>query len=335
MAVNGVSNLDNSLLTALSGLQTTQALLNTTSRNITNAQTPGYVVKDQQAVSNAASGGSLPGPIVRFINASLQQKLRTNDADTAYQQAVQTALTQINQLSGYPAQGTSIEAQLNSLQTDFQQLSANPQDPATAENVIGAANTLAQNFNHQTDALFSLQHTALGNVVNDVTQINADLQQIATLNQKVVNASVNSQDPTDLQDQRDVAVNNLSQLIGVNAFIDNQGVLQVLTADFKPLAGLYAEHLAYNQTTNVVSVSGQQLTNVSGDLGGNLQVLTTTTTGALQNLSEVANQVTSAFQGLPTSILGLNGTLNLPAGGVLAAGADVQVPAAGAPTPTT
>ena len=335
MAVSGVGNLDNSLLTALSGLQTTQQLLNTTSRNITNAQTVGYVNKTQQAVSNATSGGSLAGPIVRFINASLQQKLRTNNADTAYQQAVQTALTQMNQLSGDPAQGTSIEAQLNTLQGDFQELSANPQDPATAENVLGAAGTLTQSFNQQTDALFALQRTAQGNVVNDVTQINADLQQIATLNQQTVSAQANKQDPTDLEDQRDDAVNNLSQLIGVNAFIDNSGVLQVLTADFKPLAGLYAEHLTYNQTTNVVSVSGQQLNNISGDLGGNLQVLTTTTTGALQNLSEVANQVTSAFQGLPTSILGLNGTLAAAPVGGFVASPDVQVPAAGAPTPTT
>ncbi|HUA53065.1 MAG TPA: hypothetical protein VMB81_12925, partial [Candidatus Sulfotelmatobacter sp.] len=294
MAVNGITNLDNPLLNALSGLQTTQQLLSTVSRNITNDQTPGYVNKTQQAVSNAATGGSLAGPIVRYINASLQQKLRTNNADTAYQTALQTALGQINQLSGDPTQGTSIEGQINTLQSDFQQLATNPQDSGTAEDVLNAANTLAQNFNAQTSALFGLQQTAQTNIVNDVNQVNADLQQIASLNQQVVSAQANSQDPTDLEDQRDTAVNNLSSLIGVNAFIDNQGVLQVLSSNYTPLAGMYAEHVTYNATNNAISVSGQQLTNINGDLGGNLQVLTGNTTQALQNLSEVANQVTSA-----------------------------------------
>ncbi|HUA56223.1 MAG TPA: flagellar basal body rod C-terminal domain-containing protein, partial [Candidatus Sulfotelmatobacter sp.] len=77
-------------------------------------------------------------------------------------------------------------------------------------------------------------------------------------------------------------------------------------------------------TNNAISVSGQQLTNINGDLGGNLQVLTGNTTQALQNLSEVANQVTSAFQGLPTSITGLTGTLQVPP--AAAGGADIAIP---------
>src|SRR5258708_4378058 len=183
-----IGSINNSLFTALSGIQTAQTLLNTTSRNIVNAQTPGYVVKNEQAVSNAATGGVQAGPIARFIDASLQQKARTNNADAAFAAVRSSALTQMDQLSGNPTDGTSI------------------------------------------------------NAVADVSQINLDLQSIANLNQQVVSASANGKDPTDLQDQRDTAVNSLSKLMGVNAFLDNQGVLQVLSADFKPLAGLYAEH---------------------------------------------------------------------------------------------
>ena len=324
MAVTGTGNINNSLFTALSGIQTTQQLLSTTSRNITNEQTVGYVVKTQQAVSNAATGGVLAGPIKRFIDASLQQKLRTNNADAMFAQVRADALTKMNQLSGDPAQGTSISAKINTLQTDFQQLSANPQDAATAENVLNAAHDLALTFNEQTNALFALQQTALTNVTTEVSQINTDLQQIATLNQQVVNAQANGKDPTDLQDARDNTVNDLSKLMGVNAFIDNQGVLQVLSADFKPLAGLYAEVVTFNQTTNTVSVAGSQLATINGQLGANLQVATSDTLQRLQNLSETANQLTSAFQGLSTSIVGLGGTLQVPPPG--AGGADTAVP---------
>src|SRR5215831_8141680 len=170
----GVNSVNNSLLTALSGIQTAQALLNTTSRNITNAQTPGYVVKNQQAVSNAATGGVLAGPIQRFIDAALQQKLRTNNADAAFTQVRADALTKLNQLSGDPAQGTSISAKINNLLTTFQDLSANPQDAAVGENVLDAAHDLALTFNEQTDQIFQIQQTALSNVTTQVSQVNAD-----------------------------------------------------------------------------------------------------------------------------------------------------------------
>ena len=307
-----IGSINQSLYTGVSGLQEVQTLLNTTSRNIVNAQTPGYVVKNEQAVSNAATGGVLAGPITRFINASLQQKARTNDADTAFAQARATALTQMDQLSGNPADGTSISAQINQLQTDFQELAANPQAAGNAENILNDANNLAQTFNEQTNAMLGLQRTANTNVVDDVAQVNADLQNIAELNKKVVAATANGQDPTDLEDQRDIAVDGLSKLMGVNAFIDNQGVLQVLSSDFKPLAGLYAETVTYNQVNNTVSVSGQQINNVNGDIGGNLQVLTGDTVKRLQNLSEVATKLTEGFQELTTSTIALNGTIQSP-----------------------
>src|SRR5262249_841272 len=160
--------------------------------------------------------------------------------------------------------------------------------------------------------------------VDAVASVNTSLQLIASLNQKVVNAQANGKDPTDLMDQRDIAISDLSKLMGINAFTDNQGVVQVLSSDYKPLAGLYAEVVTYSQTRHAVQVSGLTLTNVGGKIGGNLQVMDGDAQQRLQNLSEIANNLTSLFQGLPSSILSLNGTLNTTA--PAAGGADIAVP---------
>src|SRR5260221_2452210 len=200
----------NSLYTALSGIQTTQQLLNTTTRNITNAQTVGYVRKDQQAVSNAFTGGTLAGPIRRFIDASLLQKLRTNSADSAFNSVRQDALTKLNQLSGDPQDATSITGKINALGAAFQNLTANPQDSAAAEAVLDSAHDLAQTVKQQNDAMLSLQQESQAAIVHSVNSVNKDLQLIASINQKVVNATANGKDPTDLMDQRDVAINDLS-----------------------------------------------------------------------------------------------------------------------------
>src|SRR5271169_2669301 len=127
-----IGSLNSALYTAITGVQTTQTLLSTTSRNIVNAQTPGYVVENEQSVTNAAAGGVSAGPIQRFISASLQQNARTNNGETAYNQVLSGALTQMDQLSGDPSEGTSLSAQINTLQTAFQQLATNPQASGTA-----------------------------------------------------------------------------------------------------------------------------------------------------------------------------------------------------------
>ncbi|MBV8168529.1 MAG: hypothetical protein JO021_17170, partial [Alphaproteobacteria bacterium] len=93
---------------------------------------------------------------------------------------------------------------------------------------------------------------------------------------------------------------------------------------YQPLAGLYAEVMTYNQVNQTLSVSGKQMTTIGGSVGGNLQVMTGDVQQRLQNLSEVANNLTSVFQGLPTSIVSLNGTLTSPA--PAAGGADVPIP---------
>ena len=55
----------NSLYTALSGIQTTQSLLNTTSRNIVNAQTPGWYNATKILFKALQEAGSLDADKVR------------------------------------------------------------------------------------------------------------------------------------------------------------------------------------------------------------------------------------------------------------------------------
>src|SRR5439155_9122279 len=110
---------------------------------------------------------------------------RTNNADAAFTQVRADALTKMNQLAGDPVNGTSLSAKINVLLSAFQDLTANPQDPAVAENVLNAAHDLALTFNEQTDALMQLQQVARNDVNNEVTQINSDLQLISQINQRV------------------------------------------------------------------------------------------------------------------------------------------------------
>jgi flagellar hook-associated protein 1 FlgK len=302
-----MTSLFASLNVALSGLQTTQTILNTTTRNITNAQTPGYVKRTQQAITNAVGGGgTLSGSITRQVDEALLNKLRQNTSDAAYQSAIADALTQINQLAGDPSQETSLSSQITALGDAFQALSTHPTDPGVVQNVINAAQTIVRNLNEQTTAVQNIQQSQTKVVQDAVPNINQDLQNIADLNVKILNADANHKDDTDLKDQRDDAVKDLSQYIGVHAFYDNQGVLNVYSSDYHVLATQYAEVVSLNPTTNTLSTATGALSNVNGSVGSALDIINNTAPTYLQQLDAIARNLVN---GLSNQTVSASGTV--------------------------
>lgn len=312
-----MTSLFASLNVALSGLQTTQSVLNTTTRNISNAQTPGYVKKTQTAITNVTGGGgTLTTAVTRQVDEALLNKLRQNTSDTAYQQSISAALTQLNQLAGDPAQETSLSAEITALGNAFQALSTNPTDPGVAQNVLTAANAITLTMHEQTTAVQQLQQAQSQNIQDAVPNVNTDLQNIADLNIKILNADANGKDDTDLKDQRDDAVKDLSTYMGIHAFYDNQGVLNVYSADYHPLASLYAEHVSVNPVNNTLSVSTGTLTNVGGSIGASQDIINGNATQYLQQLDAIARNLTTGLQSgtttVATTVTAGSNTVNLP-----------------------
>jgi len=241
-------SLFSSLNVALSGLQTTQNLLNTTTRNISNAQTTGYVRETQQAITNVTGGGGvLAGAVQRQVDLTLLNQQWANNAATNYNSTQSALLSQLDDLNGNPSAETSLSAQITALGNAFQQLSSNPTDPASATAVIAAAQNLALTFNEQTATVQNLASTATQNISNNVTNVNTDLQKIASLNQQIVNGKALGQNVGELQDELNDTVTDLSQYMTVNTFYDNQGYLNVYSGNYAPLASNYAEVVSYKR----------------------------------------------------------------------------------------
>ena len=299
-------SLFSSLNVALSGLQTTQTLLNTTTRNITNAQTTGYVRESQQAITNVTGGGGvLAGSVQRQVDLTLLNQQWANNAATNYNSTQSALLTQLDNLNGNPSQETSLSAQVTALGNAFQQLSANPTDPASADAVLTAAQNLALTFNEQTSAVQNLASTATQNISTAVTNANTDLQKIASLNQQIVNGKALGQNVGELQDELNNTVTDLSQYMTVNTFYDNKGILNVYSAGYAPLASNYAEVLSYNGATNAFSTSGGSITNIGGQLGAdqltvgvNQPASAGNTATYLTQLSDIAAQLTSGLNAI-------------------------------------
>jgi len=252
------------LNTALSGVEAAQEELDTTGQNITNANTPGYeeqVVNLVEAPSLDIAGSSSNGALQlgTGVNATgisntgdpyldaawRQQNASTNSAGTTqtYLQQIQTALNEPST--------SGISAQLSTFWNDWNDLADNPNSAAAQQAVVQQGQLVSQSFNSLSTELNGSDPTNPTDPANDPSilgQVNSqymatmegptssgasggtlynDAYNIASLNYSIVQAQAAGQSPNDLIDQRNAALDNLSQLGNVQVQNNTDGSVTV------------------------------------------------------------------------------------------------------------
>lgn len=232
-----MSNLIN---IGLSGLNAAQWGLTTTGQNISNASTPGYSIETPvyaETGGQYTGSGYLPqGVSTTTVQRQYSQYLTTqlNDAQasssslTTYNNLIQ----QLNNLIGQPTAG--IGSAITSYFTGLQNVSNNASDLATRQTAMSSAQTLATQINAAGQQYDTLRQSVNTQLSNAVSQINTYTQQIANLNTQIAAASTQGQPPNQLMDQRDLAVSNLSQMIGVSV-VQTNGSYSVFMSNGQPL----------------------------------------------------------------------------------------------------
>ena len=252
------------LNTALSGVEAAQEELDTTGQNITNANTPGYerqvtnlVESPSLNIAGAAANGALQlgtGVTVTSVTnvgdpyldaAWRQQNAATNGANTTqtYMQQIQTALNEPG--------SSGISAQLASFWTDWNQLADNPNSAAAQQAVVQQGQIVADSFNTLSTALNGANPSTPTNPTNAPSilgQVNSQYMatmegptasgasggtvyntayNIASLNYSIVQAQAAGQNPNNLIDQRNAALDSLSQLGNLNVQNNSDGSVTV------------------------------------------------------------------------------------------------------------
>ena len=285
---------------ATSGLKTTQRLIDTASRNISNSSTEGYHRKEQAAVT-ALTGGSTTGAVQRSVNVALTEQARKSAAASASAVATNAALTRIDGLFGDPAAEVSLPSRLSQLGDAFQALSGDPTRPLSYAQTVAAAETLADGVRSTFQAIDGEINRQLSAIPDDVAAANILIRKIADLNQKVPDLLAAKQDATDLIDQRDQAIEDLSRYLDITGFEDADGVYQVYTADNKLLASRTPHLLSVSTVAGVparISVDDgtppsatNAVWNPGGTLGARAQLVTKTLPAYKSQLDDLAGRL--------------------------------------------
>ena len=247
MSLNGIAS------SALSALQTNSTALRVVSNNVANLNTQGYArrVVNQQTLSNGGVlGGVSVSDIQRVVDKFLDAEQLSAQSSSSRYEAQSTVFSQLNGLLGQPGDSTSLTSQLNSVSSALGQAAL---APAASANQLGALNSfqnLSSTISNLSNQVSGLRDQVDQQVGTSISGINALIKQVYDLNAQVKSAQIGGDNSSALLDQRDVALQNLSQLVGVRTNEQSDGRISVMTEDGISLVGDSYAQLSYTPGSN-------------------------------------------------------------------------------------
>jgi flagellar hook-associated protein 1 FlgK len=251
-------SLTSALGAAMSGLNVSQAGIDVTSRNIANVGTPGYTRKVAQQTNLLAGGegiGVRREAAQRQIDDFLQQQLRTASAGTAGLNIKSGMLSRIDAMFGAPNSNASIAGAISSLATMLQELVNNPESDSARASLLNEAGNLAAKMNRMSDTIQDMRLEAERNIAAGVEQANALLQTIAQVNNQISQRQAGSMSVGDLQDKRDMAIDELSRLMDVKVVNRDDGTVTIFTSGGQLLLDRTPVELTFDERTQIDATS--------------------------------------------------------------------------------
>jgi flagellar hook-associated protein 1 FlgK len=233
----------------MSGLRANQAALSIVSSNIANAQTPGYI--NQRSIQIETLTGDLGANVSvlgvnRELNQFIQTQLRNETAGGAYADQMASVLTQLQSVYGTPGESGTLENAYSNFTTALQSLSTASGSSSAQITAVTAAQALAQQLNATTQGIQTLRSNAEQDINISVGQANAAMAQIAQINTQLQGLKTTDPTAATLMDQRDSAIDKLSQLMDIRVSTDSTNQTTVYTTNGVELVGVQASTLSFN-----------------------------------------------------------------------------------------
>ena len=157
-----------------------------------------------------------------------------------------TYLANLQSVYGNPDSTGTIEDAFNKLTTAVQGLSTSPDSASARIGVVNAAQALAQQLNATTQGIQNLRANAETGINDSINVANNALKQIALINNQLQNNGRTDAATASLLDQRDVYIDQMSQLMDIRVVTNNLNQVTLFTNSGVQLVGTEAARLAFN-----------------------------------------------------------------------------------------
>ncbi len=286
------------------------AALQTVSNNIANANTPGYSRQsaDLETADGQFSGAGFFGrgvnvaTVTRSHNEFLTREASTTRSIAAADAARSSQLQRLE--AAFPTGEGGLGHAASLLFNSFVDVANNPQDASARQSVLARAQDVAAQFRSSADQIDALQTGVTYELKTAVASVNMLATQIAKLNQKIAATQGSGHTPNDLLDQRDTAINDLSQWVQVTSLPSGDGTTLVfigggqrlvLGGSAVPLETVPDPYDATRMLIGVKEIGGTRV--VPGDLlsGGSISGLLRFQNADLVDARNMLGQMASAI----------------------------------------
>jgi len=304
------------LRTAQSGLLTNQEALNSVSNNIANVNTPGYsrkVVNMEQRVVGGAGAGVQISDVTRKVDEGLLKSLRIEISSLNAYEGRDPYYQRLQELFGKPEDNTSLSHIMTSFNSSIEALALNPANTLEQSEVMRQGKEVALTLNRMSNTIQELRLQTDADISTATDRVSELLDTVLTLNNQLIASSAIKADVTDLRDQRDRSLDELSSLIDIRYYYRSDGDAVVFTEGGRTLidnGSANVTHLrasAVNATTNhsegdlngiyvgTVTAANDITTEIrSGKLKGLLDMRDTVLTDLQSQIDEFSGQLRDA-----------------------------------------
>lgn len=217
----------------LSALIAQQRALTTTSNNIANASTPGYSRQRVELVERQmdrlgpgyVGTGVRVADIRRLTDESMLGQLRTAAAGFGRANAFAELADGVNSL--FADSATGLPATLQSFVNALQDLSNDPLSTSSRQALISESRSLVARFGAMDQRLTEIADEVRSRMSASTQKINSLGADIAAINRQINAVGVGRASPSELLDQRDRLLEELSSLVNVNTAVQSDGQMNV------------------------------------------------------------------------------------------------------------
>ncbi|MEY3370872.1 MAG: Flagellar hook-associated protein [Cyanobacteriota bacterium] len=240
------------LYISTSGMLASQVALDVTSNNIANANNEGYTRKTisfQEGSSiNAGTSsklrllsGVLVDKIERIRNNFLDQQLRQQSSSLGKDEVIADLTIQLNNILGEPSE-TGLTAKLNDFFKAASDLSASPEQETAKAVFLNSAVALTDSFRQIDQSIYTLENNLTiqpsGELPASIDLLNEKLDTLGKIHGQVLSAQNHGQSISELEDSRDLLMDQISRLMNLKIIKAPDGQFSKLALETHPSEAL-------------------------------------------------------------------------------------------------
>ena len=255
------------LRTAQSGLLANQQALDAVANNVSNVNTPNYsrkIVNMEQRVLAGSGAGVQVSDVTRSVDEGLIKSVRLELSSFHALNVQRDYYDRIQDLFGEPGENSSIAHVISEFENAIEMLAVSPDKTLEQSEFTRQGQQLTLSFQNMSDTIQDLRLQADKEIADVVTEINSLISDIGDYNDTIVRNKSIQADVTDLMDQRDAAVDRLSELVDVRYFYRDDGDIVVFTSGGRTLVDNIPATLTHYAASSISATT----THAEGDLGG-------------------------------------------------------------------